>query len=165
MDIVKKIEEYQEQAIASRNDFIQLEEGIARMFTPLQDKFPETFTFEQDDLIQGILELLADTLQVDKTSLMLLNPETGELRIKAAKGLTPYVIQNSVRKVGEGIAGWVAKEGKPLLIKDVQQDQNFSESAFFHQYTTKSLVCVPLKVGRSNYRSAERKQSSLRQTL
>jgi GAF domain-containing protein/FixJ family two-component response regulator len=147
MTIVRKIEDYQEQALATRNDFTQLEEGIARMFSPLNDKFPEKFTFEEDELIQGILELLADILQVDKTSLMLLNPDTQELRIKAAKGLTAYVIQNSVRKVGEGIAGWVAKEGKPLLIKDVQKDKSFSESAFFHQYTTKSLVCVPLKVG------------------
>ena len=147
MNIVRRIEDYQEQALATRDDFVQLEEGIARMFTPLKDNFPEKFTFEEDQLIQGILELLADILQVDKTSLMLLNSETGELRIKAAKGLTPYVIQNSVRKVGEGIAGWVAKEGKPLLIKDVQNDAQFSESAFFHQYTTKSLVCVPLKLG------------------
>jgi GAF domain-containing protein/FixJ family two-component response regulator len=147
MRIVRKIEEYKEQALATRNDFTQLEEGISRMFSSLNDKFPEKFTFEEDELIQGILELLADILQVDKTSLMLLNPDTGELRIKAAKGLTAYVIQNSVRKLGEGIAGWVAKEGKPLLIKDVQKDKSFSESAFFHQYTTKSLVCVPLKVG------------------
>jgi GAF domain-containing protein len=147
MRIARKIEEYQEHALASRNDFTQLEESIARMFAALNDKFPEKFTFEEDGLIQGILELLADILQVDKTSLMLLNPETGELRIKAAKGLTAYVIQNSVRKVGEGIAGWVAKEGKPLLIKDVQKDKSFSESAFFNQYTTKSLVCVPLKIG------------------
>jgi GAF domain-containing protein len=147
MSIVQRIEEYQEQALATHQDFIQLEEGIARMFVPLENKFPQTFTFEQDELIQRILELLADILQVEKTSLMLLNPESGELRIKAAKGLTPYVIQNSVRKVGEGIAGWVAKEGKPLLIKDVQHDEQFSESAFFHQYTTKSLVCVPLNIG------------------
>jgi len=147
MRLAKKIEEYQELALASRNDFTQLEEGIARMFSSLMDQFPEKFTFAEDELIQSILELLADILQVDKTSLMLLNPETNELRIKAAKGLTPYVIQNSVRKVGEGIAGWVAKEGKPLLIKDVQKDKTFSESAFFHQYTTKSLVCVPLKIG------------------
>jgi|GEM_PF-6378923 len=147
MKLARKMEEYQEQALASEHDFTQLEEGIARMFASINDKFPEKFTFEEDELIQAILELLADILQVDKTSLMLLNPETNELRIKAAKGLTAYVIQNSVRKVGEGIAGWVAKEGKPLLIKDVQKDQSFSESAFFHQYTTKSLVCVPLKMG------------------
>lgn len=147
MQLARKIEEYQQQAMSTHNDFSQLEEGIARMVLPMEDKFPAKFTFEQDNLIQAVVELLADILQVDKTSLMLLNPDNGELRIKAAKGLTPYVVQNSVRKVGEGIAGWVAKEGKPLLIKDVQKDKQFSESAFFHQYTTKSLVCVPLKVG------------------
>ena len=147
MSIAQKLEEYQEQTLATRNDFSQLEEGIARMFGSLNENFPERFTFEEDALIQGIVELLADILQVDKTSLMLINPETGELRIKAAKGLTPYVIQNSIRKIGEGIAGWVAKEGKPLLIKDVQQEKQFSESPFFHQYSTKSLVCVPLKIG------------------
>lgn len=146
MKLAASMDELQNNALTTQRDFTQLEEGIARMFTPLKGKFPEEFTFEQDDLIQGIVDLLADILQVEKASLMLLNRSTGELRIKAAKGLTPYVIQNSVRKIGEGIAGWVAKEGKPLLIKDVQNDPQFSESPFYHQYTTRSLVCVPLKV-------------------
>ncbi|HEY4490522.1 MAG TPA: GAF domain-containing protein, partial [Acidobacteriota bacterium] len=84
--------------------------------------------------------------QVDKVSLMLLNSETGELRIKAARGLSAYVMEHTLKRVGEGIAGWVAREGKPLLIKDMQRDPQFSESAFYHQYTTRSLICVPVKI-------------------
>jgi GAF domain-containing protein len=142
--VLQKNEETAQQA---RHDFDQLEQGIAKMFHPLVESFPLNFTFEQDDLIQGIIDLLADILGVEKASLMLLNAKTGEMRIKAARGLTAYVIQNTVKKVGEGIAGWVAREGKPLLIKDVQRDPQFSESAFYHQYTTRSLICVPLKLG------------------
>ena len=147
LNLALQFEELQEKAFGGGKDFNQLEDGIARMFSSLQDKFPEKFTFEQDELLEGIVHLLADILQVEKASLMLLNPDTGELRIKAAKGLTPYVIQNSVRKLGEGIAGWVAQKGEPLLIKDVEKDPTFSESPFYHQYTTKSLVCVPLRAG------------------
>ena len=32
-----------------------------------------------------------------------------------------YVIQNTVKKLGEGIAGRVASEGKPLLIKNTRK--------------------------------------------
>ncbi len=147
MKMALAIEDQQKSAVDARKDFEHLEEGIARLFSPLKDSFPKTITFEEDDLLQGILDLLGDILQVEKVSLMLIDHETKELRIKAAKGLTPYVIQNTVKKIGEGIAGHVAREGKPLLIKDVQQDPKFSESAFYHQYTTRSLVCVPMKAG------------------
>jgi putative methionine-R-sulfoxide reductase with GAF domain/CheY-like chemotaxis protein len=139
-------QQHRESALATRRDFDSLEKGIARMFQPLKGSFPKLFTFDQDGLLQGIVDLLADILQVDKVSLMLLNPDTGEMRIKAARGLSAYVIEHTTKRVGEGIAGWVAREGKPLLIKDVQHDPQFSESAFYHQYTTRSLICVPLKI-------------------
>jgi len=147
MKMALVLEDNQKSALDSRRDFEQLEEGIARLFSPLKDSFPKAITFEEDGLLQGIIDLLGDILQVEKVSLMLIDHETKELRIKAAKGLTPYVIQNTIKKIGEGIAGHVAREGKPLLIKDVQQDSKFSESAFYHQYTTRSLICVPMKAG------------------
>jgi GAF domain-containing protein len=130
----------------TRRDFEELEAGIARLFQPLKNSLTHSFSFESDELIQGIVELLGDILQVEKVSLMLVDHEKEELRIKAAKGLTPYVIEKTVKKIGEGIAGTVARDGKPLLIKDVQQDARFSESAFWNQYSTRSLICVPLKI-------------------
>lgn len=147
LDLAMQLEGYRKKTEQTHRDFQQLEEGIARVSAPLRDSFPASFTFEQDALIQGIIELLADILEVEIVSLMLLDSLTGELRIKAAKGLDGTVIRNSVRKLGQGIAGSVAKEGRPLFIRDVDRDPKYAESAFYDQYSTKSLICVPLKTG------------------
>ncbi|HJZ13520.1 MAG TPA: hypothetical protein VJ521_15310, partial [Acidobacteriota bacterium] len=88
-------QQHRESALETRRDFDSLEKGIARLFQPLKGSFPKIFTFDQDELLQGIIDLLADILQVDKVSLMLLNSETGELRIKAARGLSAYVMEHT----------------------------------------------------------------------
>ena len=147
MKIAMSIEMYRTKAIESQQDFARLEKGISRISAPLSDTLPSSFTFDQDETIQGVVDLLADVLQVERMSLMILDQKSQELRIKAAKGLSAMVTRNTVKKVGEGIAGWVAREGRPLFIRDVAKDPEFSESAFFNQYSTKSLICVPLKAG------------------
>jgi diguanylate cyclase (GGDEF)-like protein len=49
-------------------------------------------------------------------------------------------------KRGEGIAGWVAKEGEPLFVPDVAKDKRFSARIDnISKYVTKSIICVPLK--------------------
>lgn len=104
------------------------------------------FQLTNEQIITQTIDLIAQVLEVQIISLMLIDKKTRELRISAAKGLTPEIIEKSRKKVGEGIAGWVAKEGKSLLIKDVSRDPVFRESRFYSQYTTKSLMCVPIKV-------------------
>lgn len=147
MNIAMTLEQYRQKALETQRDFQNLEEGIARISLPFEESLPKNFTFEQDEMIQGLIDLLTDILQVEIVSLMLMEPDTGELRIKAACGLDDSVIRNTVKKRGEGIAGRAAEEGRPLLIKDLQQDQNVRESPFYDQYSTKSLICVPLRAG------------------
>ena len=50
-------------------------------------------------------------------------------------------------KMGEGIAGTVWRQGKPLVIKDVSRDNRFSAKADTKtEYKTSSLMAVPLVV-------------------
>lgn len=80
------------------------------------------------------------------SSLMLLEKESGELIFRTTWGGKEKIKELRL-KVGEGIAGRVAKTGKPLLIKDVKRNPRFSSR--FDQTTgfkTKSILCVPLKI-------------------
>ena len=54
----------------------------------------------------------------DSGSLALLSPETGGLEIGVQQGLPPDVGEFAL-KPGQGITGWVALHGKPLLVADV----------------------------------------------
>ena len=101
---------------------------------------------DNEAFYQKLIDLIAMTLEVDIVSLMLVDEKTQRLRITVAKGLDESVRRSASRKVGEGIAGWVAKEGEPLLIKDIRRETTQGESRFHPQYKNRSLMCVPLKV-------------------
>ena len=100
--------------------------------------------FDLDELLDLIIDLITQETEAQRGSIMLLDPTTEELFIKAARGLSPDVIESARPKVGEGFAGWVVKESKPLLISDVEKDERFPVRASDPKYSTKSLLCVPL---------------------
>lgn len=88
------------------------------------------------------LESVGSILDTEIISLMLLDKNSGQLLIKAAKGLEDVIIRSSKLKVGEGISGWVAKNKRPLLIKDIRRDKRFT--GWGKRYNNNSLLSAPL---------------------
>jgi DNA-binding response OmpR family regulator len=104
------------------------------------------FLKDNASLFQRVIDLIADALEVEIVSLMLMKEPEGILRIAHAKGLDPAVQREAVCRVGEGISGRVAKTGEPLLIRDLSQDPVYGKGSLRPRYRTNSLMCVPLKV-------------------
>ncbi len=99
------------------------------------------------EILGVVMEKISELLQPRNWSLMLLDEETGELYFEIAVGEGSDKLKELRLKVGEGIAGWVAKEKRPLLVTDVTKDPRFSRKAdLISHFTTKSIVCVPLVV-------------------
>src|SRR5690606_4952828 len=49
-------------------------------------------------------------------------------------------------KIGEGIAGWVAKTGKSVNIKDAYRDQRFNQNVDNETgFQTRSCLCQPIR--------------------
>ncbi|TGL76506.1 GAF domain-containing SpoIIE family protein phosphatase [Leptospira yasudae] len=99
-------------------------------------------------LLPLIMLYSKDLLEAEASSLFLLD-ETGEfLYCEVALGEKGEIIQKYGRlDVGQGIAGWVAKEKKPIILEDAYSDPRFNQA--WDQktgYRTRSLVCVPLFV-------------------
>jgi signal transduction histidine kinase len=101
--------------------------------------------FHLETLLKMIIRLIATTIKVNLCSVMLVNEETGLLEIKEAIGLGDEIIRTTNIKKGDGISGWVYKEGTSLLIKDIEDDGRFSQQCE-ERYFTKSLLSVPLKI-------------------
>ncbi|BCA79471.1 GAF domain-containing protein [Desulfuromonas sp. AOP6] len=93
-----------------------------------------------------VLEFAAELLGVNTGSLMLNDALTGDLIISSALGLDDEIIKKTRIKLGEQIAGWVASEGEPLLIGDIESDPRFKRKNIDNQYSSKSLLSVPLKM-------------------
>jgi GAF domain-containing protein len=105
----------------------------------------ETIDTYVDRSMDSFVEFISELLDLDICSIML-GDETSELTVKSAIGLEDDIVKRTKIKFGDKIAGWVALEGKPLFIEDIENDPRFAKKSI-SQYTTKSLMSLPLKIG------------------
>jgi HD-GYP domain-containing protein (c-di-GMP phosphodiesterase class II) len=76
-----------------------------------------------------------------------LDEKAKELYFEVALGERGERIKEIRLKVGEGIAGWVASTGKPLIVEDVNKDPRFSKKADEKSaFVTRNMICVPVKI-------------------
>jgi hypothetical protein len=106
----------------------------------------EAIDFYVDRIMDSLVEFISELLDLDICSIMLLDEMANELRVKSAVGLDEAIIKKTRIKYGDKIAGWVLQEGRPLFIQDVENDPRFTIKSI-PQYTTKSLMSLPLKIG------------------
>jgi GAF domain-containing protein len=106
----------------------------------------ETIDTYVDRSMDSFVEFISELLDLDICSIMLGDELTSELTVKSAIGLDDDIVKRTKIKFGDKIAGWVALEGKPLFIEDIENDPRFAKKSI-SQYTTKSLMSLPLKIG------------------
>lgn len=98
-----------------------------------------------DRVLDLIIQKAIQIVEAERGSLMLFDPQSEELYIKSSVGLSKRTISGVRIKPGEGIAGWVFKEGKPLLIKEGAKDLRFKKFEEI-EVELKSIISVPLKI-------------------
>jgi len=98
-----------------------------------------------DALLFYIMEKCKLLMNSEATSLMLVIPETNELEFKIVLGPKSEEVKPFRLAIGKGIAGWVAKTGKPVLIQDAYADDRFDPSFDKRSgFITRSMLCVPM---------------------
>lgn len=92
------------------------------------------------------IEAAMRLLEAEAASLLLIDPETGELFFEVALGESKSRIKEVRLKAGQGIAGWVAQNGEPAIIHDVKSDPRFFKGADEKtDFVTRNIICVPVK--------------------
>ena len=82
-------------------------------------------TEEPLEALEGILAELIDLFRASSGSIALLNPDTGRLEIEVQRGLPINENDDQGLRLGQGITGWVAFHGRPLLVPDVGTDARY----------------------------------------
>jgi len=98
-----------------------------------------------EEVLNAIVDMACEGLDAEMASLMLFEEHEPVMRIRAARGLDPHIIEIARARPGEGIAGWVALHGTPLLVTDIEKDPRFMRKSK-KKYSTKSFLSVPMKV-------------------
>lgn len=105
-----------------------------------------TSTLDLKEVLRIMMDKISELLNPKDWSLLLVDEGRKDLYFEIVVGKGSEKIKKARLKKGEGIAGWVAKEGEPLFVSDVAKDKRFSARIDnISEYVTKSIICVPLK--------------------
>lgn len=110
---------------------------------------------EQDYTLRAVLDQSARLLEMDAAAIMLIDPQSGELRFAAGKGFRTKRIESVRMKPGEGFAGHAFQRQDNIIIPDTTRatetqsrlykgDYRFTESYLFIEEEFKAYVNVPL---------------------
>jgi adenylate cyclase len=117
---------------------------IAEMLLDLTRKVTAAET--HDDLIEALVEMTSTELGVERTTVFLNDPATGELYSRYAQG----TFRREIRFMNSlGIAGHVFQNSEGLVINRPYEDERFNRKVDQQTgFKTRNIVCCPIKTAK-----------------
>jgi signal transduction histidine kinase len=104
-------------------------------------------TFDINKLLSDTMLLAANVIDAGAASLMLIDEEREELVFEVSHGSRSKMLRQQRIPLDEGIAGWVARNGYPVIVNDARTDPRFSHRVDVRTgFLTQSIAAVPLKI-------------------
>jgi len=99
-----------------------------------------------EDILRLIVTVTAEVMDSNICSLMLIDEKKNELVIRATQSISEEYNKKPPLKIGEGVAGKVVKENRPITVKDVTEEKEYKHKDIAKKEGLCSLLCVPLAV-------------------
>ncbi|MGB7537238.1 MAG: GAF domain-containing protein [Anaerolineales bacterium] len=102
-------------------------------------------SLDLDEVLNQVLSRVVGLLGVEAGSIALIDEPSGDLVFRSSTGPKGETLQGRRLKPGQGIAGWVVQNGRPLVVPDTRIDERFDKT--FDEKTgfqTHSVACVPI---------------------
>jgi signal transduction histidine kinase len=130
--------EENERAVAS----VRLNEltALFQVSTTLQ------LQLRSDVILEIIVRRVVSTLKAQQASIMILEPENGELVTRASYGLEAEFSRGARKKIGEGIAGWVALRREAVSLGEHAPSAELGRHYKENRRIT-SALSLPLAIG------------------
>jgi diguanylate cyclase (GGDEF)-like protein len=137
----------QSAALALSNALLR--EELSRRTRQLErtDRIRERLTplLAWDEVIEAVFEEAVLLAGAREASLMLFDRTQRTLRVSRVRGTHTAVLKAVTVAAGDGIAGRVAREGRPLLVEDLSREAGLGQPRRM-RYRTGSFLVVPLVV-------------------
>ena len=96
-------------------------------------------------LLLKIIDASIELTRTEQSSILLIDPTTGELRFEASSSLSGGAMEQIVVPMEGSLAGWVATNGEPVLVENTQADNRwFSKIDQTIKFETRNLLGVPM---------------------
>jgi len=101
-------------------------------------------TLDLDELLHQVVDSLVDVFDYYYANILLVDADADEIVLRASAGHTGRIYEGIRLKIGrQGITGWVAQTGEPLLISDVTKDPRYYLAEELKD--ARSELAVPIK--------------------
>jgi diguanylate cyclase (GGDEF)-like protein len=104
-----------------------------------------TSSLDLDHVLQAIMQQMARAFHPESWALLMMDPVLQELRFTAGSESVLGGKQELRVPVGEGILGWVAQHGEPLVITNARDDPRTRTISIAGERPLETLVCMPLR--------------------
>ncbi len=124
-----------------------IEEKVERLILLSQLSQILNSTLNYKEIRRRAMEATTRLMKAEAGSLLLVDEEKGQLHFEVVLGDKEEDIKTISLNFGEGIAGWVAQHGKPLIVNSPEKDRRFFKGVDEKiEFKTRNIICVPVKV-------------------
>ena len=125
----------------------RVQEQLAQLTSLLEVSQLLTSSLEIDELLRLILAAVSRLMEADSSSLLLVDATTNDLVYRVPVGAADDRLREVRLKAGEGVAGWVVKERRPVLLNQAEQDPRVQVTSNKLGYVAppRSVLAVPLQ--------------------
>lgn len=102
-------------------------------------------TLDHHKLLREIIEAAIELTHSEAASIMLADPQTGELRFEATTNIESAQMEGLVIPIDNSIAGWIFTNAQTLIVPDTSQDPRWNRNVDSRvSFVTRSILGVPL---------------------
>lgn len=99
-----------------------------------------------EELLRLVVQVTAEIMNSKISSLMLFDPDKKELVVRATQSISEAYNKKPNLKLGEGIAGLVARDNKAIIVEDLKKDNRYLNQDIAKIEGLCSLASVPMAV-------------------
>jgi len=124
---------------ALQQDYTRLFHDVARALTS---------TLELEIVLTTVMTKMAQFFGPERWSMLLVDKEANDLYYVIAVGEDSNSLRGLRVPMGEGVAGWVAQTGNPMVVPDTTVEPAWKEFSRKHaDLNIQSIACVPVRSG------------------
>jgi len=98
------------------------------------------------EVLNRAMRFVEEVIGTEGSSIFEMDDMTNELFFRVLSGHETHTVREIRMKLGEGVAGWVARTGEPVIVQDTAIDERFSTKVdLVTGFKTRSIIALPIR--------------------